>query len=194
MCAAQPGGRGRGREPRADVGRDCSELNLDSSPHIDRVFTASGTCSSCGWNTRGSQRHGLAYVEAHPRPQCRARAKRFGQRLLRFACSDRIGCSQWHGSAAACSRLQHVLSAAGSFTGGTRLQHSGCGCNTLCCAAAPRLCCAQAGVPEGSTGGADVGRGMESVGGAEASGGKTLSRCRGGQGIDSVPVQIRVGV
>ncbi len=26
-----------------------------SSPHIDRVFTASGTCSPCGWNTRGSQ-------------------------------------------------------------------------------------------------------------------------------------------
>ena len=41
-------------------------------PISPRVFTASGTCSPCGWNTRGSQTHGLAYVDAHPRPQCRA--------------------------------------------------------------------------------------------------------------------------
>ena len=104
-----------------------------SDPHINRVFTASG-----GGNTRGSQRHsarpwhGLAYVEANPR-QCRAHATPFGQRRLRFAGLDGIGCSQSHGSAAACSRLRHVPSAAGSCTGGTRLQHRTRGCNTLCC-------------------------------------------------------------
>ena len=47
-----------------------------SSPHINGVFTASGTYSPCGRNTRGSQRHGLAYVGANPRPRCRAHATR----------------------------------------------------------------------------------------------------------------------
>jgi hypothetical protein len=139
-----------------------------SSPHIDRVSTASG-----GGNTRGSQGHGLAYVEANPRPQCRAHATRFGQRRPPFACLDWIGCSQPHGGAAACSRLQRVASAAGSFTGGTRLQHSACGCNTVCCAAASRLCCVEADVPEGSSGGTDIG------------GGWIRLRCRCGPGMDS---------
>ncbi len=138
---------------------------------------------------RGSQTHGLAYVEAHPRPQCRAHATRFGQRRGALASLAWIGCSQWHGSAAACSRLQHVPSAAGSLTGGTRLQHSACGCNTVHvvatqCASASHLFSAEGDVPEGSSGDTDVGLGMDSVSGQ-------TSRCTSGCGVmDLFPVQM----
>jgi hypothetical protein len=99
------------------------------------------------------------------------------QRRPRFACLDWIGCSQSHGSAAACSRLQHAPSAVGSFPGGARLQHSACGCNTLRCADVSHLCCAEVDVPEGSSGGADVG------------GGWIRLRCRCGLATDSFAVQ-----
>ena len=100
-----------------------------SNPPIIRCFTASGTCSHYGGNTRGSQRHGRAYVEANPRPQCRAHATRFGRRRLRFAFAW-IGSGAASGTAA-CSRLRHLPSAAGLGTGGPRLRHSARGCNAV---------------------------------------------------------------
>jgi hypothetical protein len=54
-----------------------------SDPHINRVFTVSGTYSPCGGNARGSQTHGLAYVGANPRPQCRTPTTRFFGRMHR---------------------------------------------------------------------------------------------------------------
>jgi hypothetical protein len=167
-----------------------------SDPHINRVFTASGTCPPCGWNARGSQRHGLANVEANTRPQCRAHATLFGQWRPRFACLDWIGCSQSQGSAAACSRLQHVPSAAGSCTGGTRLQHSACGCNTLRCVT-PVL--GRGRCPGGQQWWRRCRRGTESVAvqmragdglfrGAEVGKGSTQSSCRCGRGVDSAAV------
>jgi hypothetical protein len=101
-----------------------------SSPHINGVFTASGTYSPCRWNTRGSQRDGLDYVDAHPRPQCRAHTTRFGQRRLRFACLNRVQpvsrqrsnlqpvatdpvlsgiVHRWHSVATQCMRLHHIV-------------------------------------------------------------------------------------
>jgi len=77
-----------------------------SDPHINRVLTASGTCSPCGGNTRGSQTHGLAYVGANPRPQCRAHATRFGQRRL-GGCLDRM-----QPVARQCSSVQPVAACA----------------------------------------------------------------------------------
>jgi len=102
-------------------------------------------------------------IDAEPPPECRAHATRFGQRRppIRFACLDWIGCSQWQGSAAACSRLQHVPSAAGSLTGGTRLQHSAYGCNTVCCCVT--LVLRRGRCPGGQQWWHRCGRGMDSV-------------------------------
>ena len=57
------------------------------------------------------------------------------------------------------------------------MQHSGCGCNTVCCGDVSQLCCAEADVPEDSSGGTDVG------------GGWIRLRCRCGPGMDSFAVQ-----
>ena len=144
---------------RADVGRGCSEPN-PATRIIKRVFTASGTCSPCGGNTRGSQTHGLAYVEANPRPQCRAQATRFGQRRLRFAslesdAASRMAARQRAAGCSMCRPQRDWVQVA-------------LGCNTVHVvatqgAAASHLCCAEADVPEGSTGDTDVGLGMDSV-------------------------------
>jgi hypothetical protein len=156
-------------------------------------------------NVGAADWHGLAYVDAHSRPKSRAHAKRFGQRRLRCTCLDWIGSSQWHGSAAACSRLQHVTSAAGLLTGGTRLQRSACGCNTLCCAAASHVCCAEADVTEGSSGGTGVGGAWTRLrcrcgpghglgpGADVGAGAWTWSRCRCGRGHGHSPGETWVG-
>ena len=176
MYAAQPRGKGRGRGRGNEPTSDCSGPKLatrtstESRLPVARCRSATGTLGAVKLrqDPRGSRRHGRAYVEANPHP----RAARFGQRRLRLTW---IGCNQSHGSAAACSRLQQAPSATGSWTGGIRLQHSARGCNTLCCAAAAsHLRCAEADIPEGSSGdtdvggdrlgrGADVGGGMDSV-------------------------------
>ena len=106
-----------------------------SDPHINRVFTASGTCSPCGGNTRGSQTHGLAYVGANPRPQCRAHATRFGQRRL-GGCLDRM-----QPVARQCSSVQPVAACAvrsgiahrwhSVATQVALACNSACGCNTV---------------------------------------------------------------
>jgi hypothetical protein len=132
---------------RADVGRGCSEPN-PATRIIKRVLTASGTYSPCGGNTRGSQTHGLAYVEANPRPQYRAHATRFGQRRLRFACLNRMQPVARQRSSvqpvAACavrSGIAHRWHSVATLC--MWLQHGACGCNTVCCAAASHLCVAQ---------------------------------------------------
>ena len=158
---------------RADVGRDCSEPN-PAAPHINRVFTASGTCSPCGWNTRGSQK-------ARPRLRRRQSSSTVPhtRQAIRPAAPSLclLGLDRMQPVARQRSSAQPVPSSAGSFTGGTRLQHSGCGCNTVCCADVSQLCCAEADVPEGSSGDTDVG------------GEWIRLRCRCGPGMDSFAVQ-----
>jgi hypothetical protein len=149
-----------------------------SNPHINRVFTPPVARALPADGILGAvKRHGLAYVDANPR-QCRAHATRFGRRRLRFACLDRIGCSQWYGSAVSCSRLQHVLSAAGSFTGGTRLQPSACGSNTFCCCVTPVLL-RRGRCPGGRQWWRRCRRGNGFGRGADVGAGRTLSRCNG---------------
>jgi hypothetical protein len=82
-------------------------------------------------------------------------------------------------------------SVAGSCTGGTRLQPSACGCNTLRCVThvLPRIGRCPGGQQWKAQMSARDGFGC----GADVGGGRTLSRCRGGQGIDLVPVQTWVG-
>jgi hypothetical protein len=166
------------RQRASRLGRGPRLLRAKSSdPHINRVLTVSGTYSPCRWNTWGGQRHGVAYVGANPRPQCRAHASRIGQRRLRFACVDRMQpVARQRGSVqpvAACAvRCDTVHSVA---TQRMWLQHSGCGCNM--CAAASHLCCAEADVPEGSSGDADVGLGMDSVAVQMWARAWTLSQC-----------------
>jgi hypothetical protein len=78
--------------PRPRAGRRGPRL-LRAKP---RTSPESSLRSPCGGNTRGSQRHGRANVEANPPHQCRAHvyATRFGRRRLRFARLEWIGCSQ----------------------------------------------------------------------------------------------------
>ena len=129
-------------------------------------------------------------------PRTRAPRDSASARRPRFACLDWVGCSQSQGSAAAFSRLEHVPSAAGSCTGGTRLQHSACGCNTLRCVT-PVL--GRGRCPGGQQWWRRCRRGTESVAvqmragdglfrGAEVGKGSTQSRCRCGRGVDSAAV------
>ena len=62
------------------------------------------------------------------------------------------------------------------------MQHTARGCNTLCCAAASHVCCAEGDVTEGSSGDTDVGLGMDLV---------PVQMC---VGISSVPVQMWAGM
>ena len=127
----------QGSSGASEARTQSTELTLArATPHINRVLTASGTYSPCGGNTRGSQTHGLAYVGAHPRPQCRAHATRFGQRRLRFACLDRMQPVARQRSSvqpvAACvvrSGIAHRWHSVATLC--MWLQHSACGCVTL---------------------------------------------------------------
>ena len=146
----------------ADVGRDCSEPKLatrastESSLPVARTLPADGILGAVKGTAALTSKPILVHCAAHtPR-------------------SDRVQPAARQRS----SRLQHAPSAAGLGTGGTRLQHSARGCNTVCCAAAPRLCRAEADVPEGSSGDTDVGGGLIRL------------RCRcGPPGMDSFAVQ-----
>jgi hypothetical protein len=167
-----------------------------SNPHINRVFSASGACSPCGWVTRGwaVKRHGLAYVEANPRPQCRARSTRFGQRRLRFACLDWIGWDEASGTAA-------QQRAAGCSMCRPQRDRSpvALGCNTAhvvatqCAAQMRHTCVAQRQMSRRAAVVTRMSAGDGFGCGADVGWGWTLSQGKGGQGIDSVPVQMWVG-
>jgi len=108
---------------RADVGRGCSEPNpatrtsTESSLPVARALPAAGIRGAAKRTASLTSEPILGHSAAHT-----PRDSASGALAVAW-----IGCSQWHGSAAACSRLQRVPSAAGSLTGGTRLQHSACG-------------------------------------------------------------------
>jgi hypothetical protein len=166
-----------------------------SNPHINRVLTDSGTCSLQMEYSAQSKalRHGLAFVEANPRPQCRAHATRFGQRRLRFACSNRT-----QPVARQRSSVQPV--ATGAVRNGIDRAKVALGCNIVRvvathCAALLRHTCvalrqmsrraavvAQMWAGDGLGCGADVGWGWT-----------LLQWCKGGQGIDSVQLLMWVG-
>ena len=197
----------QGSSGASEARTQSTELTLArATPHINRVLTASGTYSPCGGNTRGSETHGLAYVGANPRPQCRAHATRFGRRRLRFASLA------WIGSGAASGTAARQRAAGCSVC---RLQRDcaqvALGCNTVHvvathCAALLRHTCvaqrqmsrraavaAQMSAGDGFGCGADVGRpGMDSFAVqrwardrlgpvADVGGGWTWSRCRCGR-------------
>ncbi len=107
-------------------------------------------------NVGAAKWHGLAYVGAHPRPQCRTHARRFGQHRLRFASLAWIGSDAASGTAA----RQRAAGCSMCRPQWDRLQYSARVCNR--CAAASHLCCAEVDVTEGS-GGTDVGLGMDLV-------------------------------
>jgi hypothetical protein len=184
---------------RADVGRDCAEPN-PAAPHINRVFTASGTCSPCGWNTRGSQK-------ARPRLRRRQSSSTVPhtRQAIRPAAPSLclLGLDRMQPVARQRSSAQPVPSSAGSFTGGTRLQHSGCGCNTLCCVTHVLPC--RGRCPGGRQWWRRCRRGMDSAAvqmwagdglfrGAEVGKGSTQSSCRCGWGVELVPVQMWAGM
>ena len=103
---------------RADVGRGCSEPNpatrtsTESSLPVARTLPAAGILGAAKRTASLTSEPILVHSAAHT-----PRDSASGALAVAW-----IGCSQWHGSAAACSRLQRVPSAAGSITGGTRLQ------------------------------------------------------------------------
>ena len=103
---------------RADVGRGCSEPNpatrtsTESSLPVARALPAAGIRGAAKRTASLTSEPILGHSAAHT-----PRDSASGALAVAW-----IGCSQWHGSAAACSRLQRVPSAAGSLTGGTRLQ------------------------------------------------------------------------
>ncbi len=71
---------------------------------ITRVFTASGTCSLPADGILGAVKGAAASLTsklAHPRPQCRAHATRFGQSLAWIG-SDAASCSAARQHAAGC--------------------------------------------------------------------------------------------
>jgi hypothetical protein len=152
---------------RADVGRGCSEPNpatrtsTESSLPVARTLPAAGILGAAKRTASLTSKQILVHSAAH-------RPHDFGQRRLRFAwiesdASSRTAAQQRSAGCSACrpqrDRAQVALGCNTVHVVATQcmwLRH-------ILCAAASLLCCAEADIPEGSSGDTDVGVGMDSV-------------------------------
>ena len=177
-CAAQPGGRGRGRggEPTWAV---TAPSQIQQPAHQRSLH--------CQWHVLSLRKEYPGQSNARPRlrrSQSSSTVPRTRHAIRpappsHFALLDRIGCSQWHESAAACSRLQRVPSAAGLLTGGTRLQRSARGA-TQCAALLRHTCVAQRQMSRRAAVAAQVSAG-HGFSYRQVGKGSTQSQCRGGR-------------
>ena len=191
VCAAEPGGRGRGKEPTHAVGRDCSEKKLATRTSPESSLpVAAGTLGAVNGTAHGGDTASLTskpiLVNAAHTPSDSA--------------SGAFASLAWIGSDAASRKAARQRAAGCNMC---RLQRDrspvALGCNivhvvaTRCAALMRHTCVAQrqmsrraAGLAQRSAGdgfgcGADVGKGW------------TRSQCKGGQGIDSVKLRMWVG-
>ena len=153
---------------RADVGRGCSEQN-PATRIIKRVLTASGTYSPCGRNTRGQPNAPPRLRRSKssstvPRTRHTIRPAAPSLRLLESDAASGTAAQQRSAGCRMCrpqrDRSQVALGCNTVHVVATWrmwLQHS----VLRCCVTL--VCCAEADVPEGSSGDTDVGLGMESV-------------------------------
>jgi hypothetical protein len=129
---------------RANLGRDCSAPN-PAAPHQLSVdwqpewHVLSGSLRQ----EYSGQSNGTASLTSTPLLVHSAAHTPRDSASGAFACLDWIGCSQWNGRAAACSRLQHVPYAAGSIV---RRWHSAA---AQCTWLQPVRCCANLGLAQG---------------------------------------------
>jgi hypothetical protein len=132
MCGGRGGGGGRLEEPtQARTWAAAAPSQVQQPAHQPSL--------DCQWHVLSLQMEYSGQPNARPRlrrSQSSSTVPRTRHTIRPAAPSLRL---------LGLDRMQPVARQRGSvqpglLTGGTRLQHSACGCNTLCCAAASHLC------------------------------------------------------